>query len=51
MESQLYVCYVNTKKQAEVKSAGSWDDESKQGHYTDAVYDSIQKLSKQTVMH
>ncbi len=51
MGAQLFVAYVNTKKQDEVKSAGSWDEESVQGHWTDAVYSAIEKVSKQTVMH
>ena len=51
MGAQLVVAYVNTKKQSEVKSAGSWDDVSTQGHYTDDVYKAIESISKQTVMH
>ncbi len=51
MGAQLFVAYVNTKKQDEVKSAGSWDEESAQGHWTDAVYSAIEKVSKQTIMH
>ena len=47
----MFVAYVNTKKQDEVKSAGSWDAESVQGHWTDAVYSAIEKISKQTIMH
>lgn len=51
MGAQLFVAYVNSKKQSEVKSEGSWDSESTQGHYTDSIYSAIEKVSKQTIMH
>lgn len=51
MGAQLYVAYVNTKKQAEVTGKGSWDDASLAGHWTDDVYRAIEKIEKRTVMH
>jgi|LauGreDrversion4_2_1035121.scaffolds.fasta_scaffold49862_2 hypothetical protein len=51
MGAQLYVAYVNTKKQAEVTNKGTWDDASVTGHWTDDVYRAIEKIDKRTVMH
>lgn len=51
VDAHLYVAYVNTKKQEEVKKKGSWDDASLAGHWTDEVYSAIEKISKRTVMH
>ena len=51
MGAQLYVAYVNTKKQEEVKNKGSWDDAAVAGHWTDDVYRAIEKIEKRSVMH
>jgi hypothetical protein len=51
MGAQLFVAYVNSKKQSEVQTPGSWDQDSVQGHFTDAVYAAIERVEKQTIMH
>ncbi len=51
MGAQLYVAYVNTKKQGEVTHKGSWDDAAVAGHWTDDIYRAIEKIEKRTVMH
>lgn len=51
MGSQLYVAYVNTKKQPDVKKKGSWTETDTAGHWTDDVYKAIEKVEKRSVMH